>query len=168
MTLEGQCKQYSKAYTRLTKFDPTWIGFYPSQYQWSVVVDEAGNTEEITVNDMEQVKNVRNVRKGGNFWFSGQMYKMVAFTPKHKTDDSWGWSFIALCKNNEAIYGRKTLDHYALFNLGSKGTKTRQDYGSLPAIKQIMDKCFKAVFLNDEDGDPYFTQAEGAEDVSLA
>lgn len=154
----GTIRQFSsQQYTELVKFNPAWVGFYPSSYEWEVVIDEAGNTNKIPINDYQQLENVINLNRGEKFFFAGLQYKLVNKNKKKDSDLTMGWQIMAEDKTSKTgIYVRSiTLGGwvtYMIFNYALDGHKTRKCHGSTGSVCMTLGKIVKNYFLNDEYG----------------
>lgn len=159
----GNVKQYSTYYDRLTKFNPSWVGFYPSVYTVSETIDMEGNTQDKTIKDMDELKELRNKKKADKFYFAGLKYNLSDIKLKHPTNDDWGWEAFGNCKEAmECIYIRKTKNHYTIVNYGLQGTKTRQDYGSESTVANGLSKFIKKNLLDEDADSMYFEEVEDA------
>jgi len=146
-------KNYSKNYTRLTKYNPAWVGMYPSVYTVQETADEEGNKKDVPIDDKQQLLNVRNLKPGTKFYFAGIMY-MVTKVDLKGADDTWGWQMLAQDTKvtHEAIYIRKTLDAYVIINFGLNTNKEgRQNYGSAGNVALILSTFVKKELLNEEN-----------------
>lgn len=145
-------KQYSVGYTVLTKYNPAWVGLYPSVYTVQETADEEGNKKDVQIDDKQQLQNVRNLKQGTKFYFAGILY-MVSKVDLKGADDSYGWQLLAEDKKvtHEGIYIRKTQDAYVIINFGLNTNKNgRQNYGSAGNVALILSAFVKKELLNDE------------------
>lgn len=161
------CRNYSVRYWGLKKFDPTWIGFYASNYKVKKLIDEAGNTEDVQINDYDELKKIPTLKKGSNIYFAGRQYKMVNYQARDAKKD-FGFRFMAEDKsNNEGLYVRKGSQGYVIINYATNNHTTRQNYGSGNAVwgrlHQFVEKCFYKS-LDGEYGDGFCAEYEDAED----
>jgi hypothetical protein len=161
----GNCKQYSQDYKGLTKFNPSWVGFYPSTYTVQEVIDEAGTTQDKTITDMEELKNFPTMRKGATFYFAGVKYKV---SNVDKTRGQGNYIGFAEDKNDaqEMIVIRASKGGWAIFNIGMVGNKKRQNYGSGVAINECIRDYGKSVLFSEETatGTPFMEQDEAYDD----
>lgn len=161
----GTCKQYSTAYDRLTKFNPGWKGFYPSQYTVQEKIDMEGNTEDKVISDMAELKNLRNKKNAEKFYFAGIKYNLSSIKLKHETNDDWGWEAFGNAKaEKEGIYIRKTLDAYVIVNFALNGHPDRQVYGSESVVANYMSKWIKSQLLDEDAESTYLKEVDDAID----
>lgn len=164
-------KNYSKNYTRLTKYNPSWVGMYPSVYTVQETADEAGNKKDVPIDDKQQLLNVRNLKSGTKFYFAGILY-MVTKVDVKGPDDSWGWQMLAEDKKvtQEAIYIRKTQDAYVIINFGLNTNKEgRQNYGSAGNVALILSTWVKKELLNEDNdaiAEHYLKELDAAQNES--
>lgn len=161
-------RNYSTTYKRLTAFNPAWVGLYPSTYQWEVKLDMEGNTDTITIKDVEQLQKIPSLKPAEKFWFAGVQYNASKVQLKNESDLSWGYDFIAedKKKTQEGIYIRKVLDAYFIVNYALNTNKERQTYGSSGNVCEVLRNYVKKTFLNEDYGESTFWQENENCDVT--
>merc|ERR1719361_1824135 len=102
---------------------------------------------------MDFINNLRNMKRGEKFYFSGVKYNIGKMDLKHATEDSWGWQMFAEAKKEqEGIYIRAFHNAYLVFNYAMQQNKTRQSYGSSGNVTLLFSQFIKKVFLEEENG----------------
>lgn len=160
-------RQYSsKGYAGLAKYNPAWIGFYPSTYTVQVTIDEEGNKADKQIADTQQLTNARNLKKAEKFYFAGNLYKTVKVELKHETNDAKGWMLLAEDKeSNEGIYIRKTKQAYIIINFALQTNKTgRTIYGSSGNIAVVLGNWCKKVLMDQDADNPYLDVSDDDND----
>jgi len=145
---KGTIKQYSTNYDVLKKFNPAWVGFYPSQYEVEEVVDEAGNTEKVKITDLEQLKKFPTLNKGAKFYFAGRKYKVTLVDDTRGTENYIG--FAEDKTSLEMIVVRGCKSGWSIWNLAMNGNKIRQVYGSGAAVCDALRYYGKDCLFNEE------------------
>lgn len=155
-------KQYSTTYSHLTKINAGWKGFYPSQYNVKVLIDEDGNMGDKKIVDTDELAKVPQLKRGGTFYFANIKYKVSKMSANL---DNWELLAEDTKDTKEGIFIRKTGDAYLLFNFALQTHTTRQFYGSAPKVAILFQKYINQVIL-DEDN-PNFPYTEVNDDVEL-
>lgn len=146
-------QQYSTGYKELTKFNPAWVGFYPSNYSWEVTIDEAGNKGNIQIDDWEQLNKLPSLNRGEKFFFAGIQYNVGNFDYKEGQNEAMGWQVFCEDKktSQEGIYIRSYGDTLFIFNYALNTHKTRQTYGSSAVVAMLIGSKLLKGLLNAED-----------------
>lgn len=159
----GNCKQYSKACTYLTEFNPTWVGFYPGQYQVTVPIDEDGNTETHTINDVQQLQNAMSLVKGQSFYFCGVKYAVVLNNNDGNLDN--GYELLGESKkhddankNDVCIWVRKTKASYFIVNFAKDTRSDRHSFGSATPVMNYLSTYFDKTWLHEDEDLSFFKE----------
>jgi len=150
-------KQYSTKYNRLTQIHASWVGFYPSTYEVEQVVDEAGNTNKVTITDTDELNKIPTLKGGNKFYFANLKYTVVQ--TQLKRGGAGGYLLLGeSAKEKEGIFIRKTGDAWFIYNFALTGHPDRQVWGSARAMMGVFMSHVKSTYLDEDD--PYSMEAE--------